>query len=84
MVGGMFRWLVCVALTVALSNGVGTAQEAAPAAGVGTITGVVLDKASGDPVISYGFSYGHVRATNVASAPIAFAISRRCATGSKQ
>jgi len=56
MAGGMVRWLVCAALVVALSYGTTMAQEAAPPApaGVGTISGVVLDKVSGDPIIEAG------------------------------
>ena len=52
---GRATWVV-VCLGIALVGGgrPGAAQEAAPAAAVGTVSGTVIDKGSGDPIIEAG------------------------------
>ncbi len=52
---GRSMWGVAVALVLCLGVGSALAQETAPAAtAVGTVTGVVLDAKSGDPIIDAG------------------------------
>jgi carboxypeptidase family protein/TonB-dependent receptor-like protein len=54
---GRFRWLACAAVLAALGGQAVHAQQPAapaPAGAVGTVSGVVLDKVSRDPIIEAG------------------------------
>src|SRR5262245_59827207 len=56
MAGRTVRWVMCAIFAIATAGSDAVAQEAAaPApATVGTVSGVVLDKVTGDPVIEAG------------------------------